>query len=50
MPGPAPYDARTVAVEIVRLRKIFNENRPVPVQSHFTVNDPTKRRTGAVEF
>jgi len=25
-------------------------HRTVPVQCDFTLNDPTKRRTGAVEF
>ena len=32
-----------VAVRLIK-------HRPVPGRYHFTLNDPTKRRTGAVEF
>ena len=28
----------------------FKQNRTAPGRCHFTLNDPTKRRTGAVEF
>ena len=56
------YDAQPGTVRCNPTIYILNKNRPVPVRCvqtpartapgrcHFTLIDPTKRRTGAVEF
>jgi len=66
MPGPAPYGARTITVELYDLNskqrssgaclmsayavQVPSGHRMVPGRCHFTLNDPTTSRMGAVEF